>query len=841
MIVLILSTAAALAFQGSPPPTQPTPPATPAQQGGKAPPCTQRCPGGRSRVPVVRDSTDGDTTEAAACIGPPNDCKQRYRRHGIRRPVTAELQATAFKDATAKITLLAARAARLKQDSTLVAYDANSYERISVGFGFGSIGRDRLLFRHEAAAHVRWQQGKGVWVDVKGARNAAPMVGKEARVEIDNETNDPDLMGEVPYYPGYEPLWVGGGDVARAQVDETEIVHPIADGAEAYYTYETGDSVSFKLPDGKVIQLRELRVRPRQPKWNLGVGSLWFDTHSGQLVRAAYRLSVPMDIWAVATEDDPKSMDDVPVWVKPLITPMKAEISAIAVEYSLHEGRFWLPRLRYAEGYAQVSFMRVPIKVEESFKYASVNGKDTIPTIPLATSRAQPPDSLSEDARIAWRDSARAANRAYARAVRDSIRQGLKKPEHRASQCDTSAYRVSTRSRYEGAVPVAMRVPCDTAALSHSPDLPPSIYDEGEEVFDARDLQDLKAQALSLTAQAPLQFRLNLLPPPTISYGPSLMRYNRVEGFSVGASVEQQLGGGYSGLAVGRIGFADFEPNLELSLARSNLTKTIRFTAYNRLVSASDWGHPLTFGSSFSALMFGRDEGFYYRASGIDLTRSLDGAFGGGVQMGWRLFAEQQRTAAVKTNFSIDGDDFPANLVAQRGGYAGFAAHIDDQMGLDPEALRVFSSLRVESAIGRGDSAYGRAAFDVTASHGLGRLAGSLALSAGGSVGQLPPQRRWYLGGNATVRGQSPDTAQSGNAFWLTRAELGTNDAGARPTIFADLGWVGDRTKLSQIGRPMSGVGAGVSFLDGLFRFDVARGLYPRKQFRVDLYLESKF
>jgi len=39
----------------------------------------------------------------------------------------------------------------------------------------------------------------------------------------------------------------------------------------------------------------------------------------------------------------------------------------------------------------------------------------------------------------------------------------------------------------------------------------------------------------------------------------------------------------------------------------------------------------------------------------------------------------------------------------------------------------------------------------------------------------------------------------------------------------------------------VSGVGAGVSFLDGLFRFDVARGVYPRKQFRVDLSLESKF
>jgi hypothetical protein len=59
--------------------------------------------------------------------------------------------------------------------------------------------------------------------------------------------------------------------------------------------------------------------------------------------------------------------------------------------------------------------------------------------------------------------------------------------------------------------------------------------------------------------------------------------------------------------------------------------------------------------------------------------------------------------------------------------------------------------------------------------------------------------------------------------------------------VFGDIGWVGDRAKMSQVGRPLSGVGVGVSFLDGLFRFDVARGLNPRKQTRVDLYLESKF
>jgi hemolysin activation/secretion protein len=164
---------------------------------------------------------------------------------------------------------------------------------------------------------------------------------------------------------------------------------------------------------------------------------------------------------------------------------------------------------------------------------------------------------------------------------------------------------------------------------------------------------------------------------------------------------------------------------------------------------------------------------------------------------------------------------------------------INLEYGLDPRGLRVLTDLRVEAA--GGDSLYGRGALDLTASHGLGPLAGSLTIAGGSSVGGLPPQRFWYLGGSQTVRGQSPDTAQSGNTFWLTRAELGSNDASFRPTVFGDLGWVGDRSKISNVGRPMSGVGAGVSFLDGLFRFDVARGIFPRKQYRADLYLEAKF
>jgi hypothetical protein len=786
----------------------------------------------RRAAPVVRDSTTAGTA----------DTSSGRRRRGVRQPVTAQLAASAFKDQTARSTLLRARAARMQQDSALMAYDAMAYQRISAGMGFTKIGRDRLIFRHESAARVRWQRNVGVWVDVKGARSALPMIDNDdARKEMRDEMSDPDMAAAIPYYPGYEPLWVGGG-VVRSQVDETEIVNPIADGAEAYYTYQTGDSLSLRLPDGRSIQLRELAVRPRKPAWNLVVGSLWFDTGSGQLVRAAYRLSVPIDIWSVATADDPKSMDDVPVWVKPMITPMRAEITAIAIEYGLHEGRFWLPRLRMAEGNGQVSFMHVPVKMEESFKYASVNAKDSLPPINFGAldPRNQPPDSLSPDERRAWRDSVRAETRARTRAENDSIRHGLKERRPRVRTCDTTDVRVSAMRRYDQSLNMAIRIPCDTMLLEHSPDLPASIYDPGDELFGAKELAALKSEALSLSAQAPLQLRLDMLPPPTVAYGPSMMRYNRVEGLSFGASAEEQLGGGYSVLGVGRFGLADREPNVELTVTRSNLAQSIHLGGYNKLVSASDWGRPLSFGSSFSALLFGRDEGFYYRATGAEIGGASDPSLGGGAHLEWRGFLEQQRTARVHTDFAVSGGSFPANLVAARATYVGFGTRLTDTYGLDPSGFRLFSDLRLEVA--HGDSLFGRGALDLTASHSLGsRLAGALTVSGGSSVGGVPAQRRWYLGGSQTIRGQSPDTAQSGNAFWLSRLEIGSSNPGVRPSVFGDIGWVGDRTKMSQVGRPLSGVGAGVSFLDGLFRFDVARGLYPRKQVRVDLYLEAKF
>jgi hemolysin activation/secretion protein len=158
---------------------------------------------------------------------------------------------------------------------------------------------------------------------------------------------------------------------------------------------------------------------------------------------------------------------------------------------------------------------------------------------------------------------------------------------------------------------------------------------------------------------------------------------------------------------------------------------------------------------------------------------------------------------------------------------------------LDPHGWRLLADLRAEGGVGAFD--YVRGAADATVSRGLGpRLDGAVTLSAGRTGGRVPAQRLWYLGGSHTVRGQDPATA-AGDAFWMARAELGGSVAAARPVVFYDIGWAGSRDAWTHPGRPISGAGVGMSIMDGLIRFDVAKGVRPNQGVRVDVYVEGRF
>jgi hemolysin activation/secretion protein len=209
----------------------------------------------------------------------------------------------------------------------------------------------------------------------------------------------------------------------------------------------------------------------------------------------------------------------------------------------------------------------------------------------------------------------------------------------------------------------------------------------------------------------------------------------------------------------------------------------------------------------------------------------------------WRLFAEQQFDATVNTEFSVAHPSGVkgnlTNIDALNGKIVGLAVGHHSSFGLDPHGFRALTDIKAEGGTGTFD--YSRGSVQTTLSHGLGRAVdGALTLGGGTSGGHLPIQKQFYLGGVGTVRGQRAGAA-IGDSFWMTSAEFGMGWPGFRKIVFGDLGWAGSRTDFAHPGRPLSGAGVGASFMDGLIRVDVAKGIYPEKSVRTSLYVEARF
>ena len=752
--------------------------------------------------------------------GPPGEATTVSVRTGeLRRvAVTAEHLATAFADDRARSLLLRARAARLRQDSAITSYDAKAYQRASIGMSFKAIARNRLFMRHEAVTRVRWQRDVGAVVDVLGSRFVLPSITGD-EVDVD----DTEVPG-IPYYPGRDDFWFGL-PASLAESEEVTFIHPIAAGAEAYYRYEAGDSVLFRLPGGDEVRLHELRIRPREPSWRLAVGSLWFDAASAQLVRAVYRLAAPIAAQFMLSHGDIEGADPIVAKaMRGLLSPIRGTLQSLIVEHGLYEGRFWLPRMQTLEGDLQVSFARIPVRVEERFDYASVNGRlDSLPPIPQLS--ATESDSLRADSL----GLAGAERRRWMNArVQEHI------AAYKAACDDVAGVRTRSHGFHDGHLPAIVRMPCDTVALRTSPELPASIYEENETMLSAEDLENVQ-RMIGFGAQAVFDPQR-----PTLYYGPGhgLLRYNRIEGLSAGAGMRAELGAGFTLDARAQIGLADQEPNGELGISRSDGERLVRVTGYRRLVAANDWGTPLSFGASLNSFLFGLDEGFYHRALGAELTATATRE----TRFEWRLFAERHEAAERETHFSLanalHGLGFDDNILTDEGTLFGASARLTRTWGVDPRGFSLFGDLRLES--GAGDFAFGRGALDLTLSRPVLGLAGAITVGGGSTVGDVPVQRMYFLGGTQTVRGQQAGT-MVGDAYWLTRMEVGTSFPGVRPTFFYDLGWAGDRDAWRHPGQPMSGAGVGLSMLAGLVRLDVARGMHPRPRWTMGLSLDARF
>ncbi|MFM9014645.1 MAG: hypothetical protein ACKORK_14035, partial [Gemmatimonadota bacterium] len=403
-----------------------------------------------------------------------------------------------------------------------------------------------------------------------------------------------------------------------------------------------------------------------------------------------------------------------------------------------------------------------PLTIEQRFQYASVNGDVSFPSL----ANVVPPLNTR-----ALRDSLRATGLADS-SIRDSVmarfatRDTLER-RARERQCAEGDRERVLRSRYQGVrMPVIVDLPCDRSTLATSEALPPSIYDAGDQLVGAGEREEMLAMLNEVLPRGTLPSR------PRTTMGLGLTRYNRVEGLGTGIAVDASLGRGWrtSGLVRGALG--DRRLKGDVRLLHDRWGSAWEIGAYRRLEVSSDFGDPLSFGASYATLLYGRDEGFYHRATGVELVRRP--ISGRGVE--WRVFTDHQRTADVMTRFSLfSGGDDPrmgTNVAAEPGTYSGIALRWRGGMGEDPAGWRVAGDFRFEGATGRTasfpppwcggclippapaprDRSYGRVYAEGSVSRGLGPLAAALTVAGGTTSGRVPTQRAFFLGVHAPIR-----------------------------------------------------------------------------------------
>jgi len=704
--------------------------------------------------------------------------------------------ASTYLDPGARDLVRRARARRIAATAAITSYHAVVHERISLGLR--ALRRDRVFYRRDLAGRIAWHRDGPDSITMLGAREAIPVVFSKVTLPEDLRSDAPDLA----FDPAGDRIELGGAGGEHSGHDSTFIYHPLAPGSEAHYRYQSGDTTTITLADGRMVRLAELRVIPRRDEFRLMAGSFWIDLASDEVVRLVFRPARPFDFERDLDSSDTKDANKhIPGFLKPI----RGEVRYVTIEYALWENRWWLPRLLAMDAVATAGTMlSAPLRYEREYSEMEVEG-DTTPGAAAAALANRRPHRRHHQRRM--RDST---------AVHDSLADSL---------ADSAAVWDS----------FAVILPPDSLSLITSPVFTSSLLSGGESVLSESEARSLAAE-LRLLPQAPWQAHA-----PSLKFGlggAGLVRYNRVEALSMGARYQFDFGRLTLDLT-GRLGVGDLEPNGELGVGRETPDLRFRLAGYRRLAVANPATRALGVGNSLGALLLGRDDGAYFRAAGAEFT--VQPAATAPQSFTWRLYAEHQSGAEKETDASFahllrKAHLFPDNITAARADQVGAALTLHGERGQNPAGVRAGADLSMDASVGT--YAFARVALTTRLTLPLpGRLLGAVEAAAGTTGGAVPAQSAWYLGGPTTLRGYG-GLAATGAAFWRGRVEIANSFPAARVALFSDAGWAGPDRAFST-GRALVSAGVGASFFDGLLRVDLARALRAPTGWRMDFYVDG--
>src|SRR6059058_3998670 len=240
-------------------------------------------------------------------------CRVTIRVFGMLVTASRPAAAQTWNDTRTRALVQHATERRASQlaDTALVDYKATAHGYVTflAQFGEGFPEPPKIVKADELGLEVYWRAP-----DLSKQR----IMGRRDTLLLPTDINyHRDHLGIVQN--NFRNLIrIGEGDEVK------DVPHPLSPTGLEVYDFAIRDSLQIRLAD-RVLDVYEVRVRPKDDRQPRTVGAVYIDRESGEVVRMAFSFT------RAALMD--KDLEDV----------------SVVLENALIEGRFWLPRRQEIE------------------------------------------------------------------------------------------------------------------------------------------------------------------------------------------------------------------------------------------------------------------------------------------------------------------------------------------------------------------------------------------------------------------------------------------------------------------------------------------------------------
>ena len=735
----------------------------------------------------------------------------------------APTDTTTYANRATEMLVARAMARHVAQDTTVRDYTAKLRYRVSFGFARRKWGDPLPVAVEEQDAMLSWQLPNDLRVDMLGRRSASQMQGMDISSTFSHPWFVPRTLGDS--------LRIFGA----SQTPDRAAPHPFAHGADRFYRYAAGDSLTIAQAS-RSITIQSVTVTPKFADGAYVTGKLWVDVASGDVVRFTFRF-VGTRLWAPNDGDLGPGKDSASAERNSKFISQILELNA-DLEFSLQENKHWMPYRQVIAGKIKMPFgidFAVPFEAMTTFDdYAINSGKRIVFDAPF------PRDTSP-------RRGGRNGGRIVAGGVGGPPAQGARGQGPAPAMADSTRARLDSLRRADTAG-LRSRFRNRTGYLAgggryeiHRP--PPDSMRRYNGWSDSLVLGGSDADRVRLhQAMTDLEHIANALPPEMIGRPgvgiawekiSDILRYNRVEGttLSFGYRVPTRLS--YTDLyGTVRFGFGDQRLMGRVAAVRDAPGGRLIVAGMRDLADSDPFSQGLNLGNSLRGIFTGHDDGAYLLAQGGRLTFETSAGRGTELMFSARVEDERSVTSRARAFFPrIIGTDgyFPATDPVREGLATGAGLRFDHagvstHWMLDAEGLY---------ATGRGA---GRLAVELRLQN-LPSGWATLRVKGGVGVGiDSVPQLSLRAGGQNSVRGYDFGVAR-GDMMWAAQLDVTRPSRSAVKVVgFIDAGQAGNRA-IFGAAPFLSGAGVGISFLGGFIRTELSHPLTETtgRGFRFDL------